>query len=646
MLSNANEYRVIEDSIGEPTIQKWRKRPRRLLLFVVVFLPLLAVAQIYIFLQPAVYSSKATVLTVAPTGIDEISAEKDTQHVVIQKQILIGQSLLEQTAQYLKEQNSANELTVDDLKAMLSVEPVAETNLVQLLAEGGQPHILQQTVNAWIAVYLRIRAHFISETTEKATAAISKEIALLEQQVEHDRKDVETFRLEHDILSEQSGDNQAHARLQGLNQSLNLALEEEVKTKAKLDTVRGALAEGKAVVPDNDSQALADMIKRAQQLREKVAGFQNQFTPEYIQLNPKLHTVVEQLAELEAKIGTKIKVGSRYAIQEAENNYLAARAAVKAIKLQMDEHKQTIAEYTSQFSKYQAMQEELLKLEALLQKTKQRLIEIEVKQRQQYPQVDVVEWASLPDKPIRPNYLLESVLAFAACLSLGLFVVWLVDYLYREQGNQSAVTLSGIHLYHDGAGREAFGMQDRRKKMVYDPVQLLQQDLRRELTQAEMSALFSAADPQASGVLCLLLNGFSIEEIANLTADDFDLEKRCIHVASRGRNIEMNRHSAALFNEDYLLAWGKYCEFNLQDIESMLTCAAIDAGLTEPEHINADKIRFSYMLYLVRQGIKLSDLAKVFGPISPARLVELGHFSPEQAGIPIEDIQLEFPVDI
>lgn len=646
MLSNANEYRIIEDSIGEPTIQNWRKRPRRLLLFAVVFLPLLAVAQTYIFLQPAVYSSKATVLTVAPTGIDEVSAEKDTQHVVIQKQILIGQSLLEQTAQYLKEQNSSSQLTVDDLKAMLSVEPVAETNLVQLLAEGGQPRILQQAVNAWIAVYLKIRAHFISETTEKATAAISKEIGLLEQQVDHDRKVVETFRLTHDILSEQSADNQAHARLQGLNRSLNLALEEEVKTKAKLDTVRGALAEGKAVIPDNDSQSLADMMKRAQQLREKVAGFQNQFTPEYIQLNPKLHTVVEQLAELEAKIGTKIKVGSRYAIQEAENNSAAARAAVKAIKLQMDEHKQQAAEYTSQFSKYQAMQEELLKLEELLQKTKQRLIEIEVKQRQQYPQVDVVEWASLPDKPIRPNYILESSIAFAACLSLGLFGVWIVDYLYREQGSQSAVTLSGIHLYHDGAGRNTFGLQERRKQMVYDPVQLLQQDLPRELTQAEISALSSAADPQASGVLCLLLNGFSTEEIGNLTVDDFDLEKSCIHVASRGRDIIMNRHSAALFTEDYLQAWRKHHEFNKQEIESMLTCAAIDAGLSGPEHINAEIIRFSYMLFLVRQGIKLSDLAKVFGPISPARLVELGRFSPEQAGIPIEDIDQEFPVDI
>jgi polysaccharide biosynthesis transport protein len=646
MLRNANEYRIIDNTIGEPTIQNWRKRPRRLLLFAIVFLPLLAVTQIFIFLQPAVYSSQATVSTVAPTGIDEVSAEKDTQHVVIQKQILISQPLLEQTVQYLKEQSPPTLLTVDNLKAMLSVEPVAETNLVQLVAEGGQPHVLQQAVNAWIAVYMKIRAHYISETTEKATAAINKEIALLDQQVEHDRKAVETFRLAHDILSEQSADNQAHARLQGLNQSLNLALDEEVKTRAKLDTVRSALAEGKAVVPDNDSQALADMMQRAQQLREKVAGFQSQFTPEYIQLNPKLHTVVEQLAELETKIGSKIKVGSRYAIQEADNNYAAARAAVKAIKLQMDEHKQKAAEYTSQFSKYQAMQEELLKLEELLQKTKQRLIEIAVKQRQQYPQVDVVDWASLPEKPIRPDYWLESAIAFAACLSLGLFVVWLVDYLYREQGTQSAVTLSGIHLYHDGADRSAFGLQDRRKKMVYDPVQLLQQDAPRELTQAEVWALFRAADQQTAGVLCLLLNGFSTEEIVALTVDDFDLEKSVIHIAARGRDIAMNRLTATLITADYLQTWPKPHEFNSQDIDSMLTCAAIDAHLAGPEHINTEIIRFSYMLYLVRQGIKLSDLAKVFGPIPPARLVELGRFSPEQAGIPIENIHLEFPLDI
>ena len=646
MFRNTNEYRIIENAYSESTIQKGHKRPRRFLIFLAAFLPLLVASQTYIFLQPAIYLSKAAVLTVAPTDIDSASATGDTQHVLIQKQILMSQSLLEQTLDYLKEKNKTILVTLDDLKAMLSVEPVAETNLVQLHAQGEQPSFLQKTVNAWIAVYLKTRASYIAETTEKVTAAINKEILLIEKQVEDKRKELESFRLAHDILSEESSDNQAHARLQGLNQTLNAALEEEVKTKAKLDTVRKAVSQGKAVVPDNDSQTLADMMKSAQLLREKVVELESQYTQEYILLNPNLHGIVNELASLEKKVAQKVKVGRSFATQEAENNYATARAAVKAIKLQMDEHKQKISEYTSQFSKYQALQDELVKLEALAQKTKQRLVEIDVKQRQQYPQVDVVEWASLPSKPIRPDYWLESTIAFAACLSLGLFTVWIAGYLSREESFQSPITFAGIHLHQDGTSREALAYQDRRKSIVHDPVQMLQQVMPRELTQSDVAALFMVADPQTKEILGLLLNGLSADEIASLTDDAFDLENQRIHIIARNRYLDMNRLAATLFTSESLKAWRQSIALTSQEIDALLTCAAIDGRLEAPEHFNTEMIRFTYMLFLVRQGIKLSDLSKVFGAISPARLVELGRFSPQQAGIPIEGIDLEYPVHL
>ncbi|NOT11025.1 MAG: integrase [Methylococcaceae bacterium] len=643
MFSKSSDYRLIEESYGGPG-QYRLKRPRRLLLFSVVFLPLLALTQALIFLQPAVYQSKATVLTVAPTDIDQSSATTDMQHVIIQKQILIGQSLLEQTVATLEQKKDAVHLTVDDLKAMLSVEPMTQTNLVQLLAEGRQPRTLQQVVNAWIDVYLKARADYIAEITEKVTAAINKEILLIASQVETKRMELKTFRLAHDILSEESSDNQAHARLQGLNQTLNTALEEEVKTKAKLDMVRAAVAEGKAVVPENDSQSLADMMYRAQLLREKVVEFQVQYTPEYIKLNPNLHAVVKELEELEKKIAEKVKTGRSYATQEAENNYAAARGAVRAIKLQMEQHKQQISEYTSQFAKYKALQEELLKLEELQQKTQQRLVEIEVKQREQYPQVDVVEWASLPEKPIRPDYWLESALAFAACLSLGLFAVWMADYLNQEQSTQHPVMLTGIHLHHNGARPDVLDGDERRKAMAYDPAKLLPQDVPGELLQAEVAALFRAADRQAIEILCLLFNGLSADEIVNLTVDCFDLENRQINVPLRGRRVPMNRLSIELFTGLSLESWRQTAALTLQDIDALLTCAAIDGRLASPEHMNTEIIRFSYMLYLVRQGIKLSDLAKVFGPIASTRLVELGRHSPERAGIPFESVNLDYPV--
>lgn len=93
------------------------------------------------------------------------------------------------------------------------------------------------------------------------------------------------------------------------------------------------------------------------------------------------------------------------------------------------------------------MLEELAKLEELQRQTRQRLVEIEVKQRQSNPQLDVVDWASLPDSPIRPDYPLQAAIAGAGCLALALLVVWLRDYLAKEPELATINSVTEFQLY-------------------------------------------------------------------------------------------------------------------------------------------------------------------------------------------------------
>ena len=653
MFKNTNTFPPLNNVYGDTTVPLSNSRPkRRLLLFFLVFPLLLATSEVYIFLQPAVYASKATVLTVAAPAIDDNVPNADPQHVNIQKQILLGQSLLEKTAEKLKRQPETAGITLDQLKVMLFADPVAETNLVQLSAEGEIPVTLQKIVNTWIDAYLDTRAGHVSANTNKATNTIRDEVSRLEQEVDVKRKQIDHFRIQHDISSVDSQDNQTHARLQGLNQSLNKALEDEIKAQAKLNTVRAALALGKAVVPENDSEILAEMTKRAQQLKEKANTIHSQYTADYIQLNPKLNLVTKELSDLERQIKDKVKMGATFALQEAENNYAAAQQAVNSIKEQMRAHKKETSEYTSQFGKFRALQEELVKLEELLQKTKQRLLEIEVKHRETSPQVDVVDWASLPIKPIRPHYLFQSLSALAASLAISLFVIWLREFLSRETETtvqtSPLVTLSGIHLYQEGlphnkAPQTVLGMPQRSEQLSHNPVNFLPNAPTRALTSKELQKLFHVADQRTTEVLCLLLNGLSADEITQLTANSFNPKNQTIHLATRNATIAMNRLCRALLNDNTLKTW-QIKPFTLEEVDGLLTCAAIDSRLHAPEQINSELIRFAYMVYLVKQGIKFSLLPKIFGSISSSRLLELGQFAPESSSASMEEINLDYPL--
>lgn len=378
---------------GKPRVRRWP-------VFLLIFLPCTLASQIYIFLQPAIYQSVATVLTMAATDLDQVSPAADVQHVSIQKQILLGSAILEKTAEHLQQHPDAGpSWTAEALRNLFAVTPQPETNLVQLQAEGPEPKFLQLAVNTWIDSYLKIRTAFIAKNTEKVVAELNEQLRRIARQVLGKRAEIEQFRLQHDILSTESADNQAHARLQGLNASLNKALEEEVKAKAKFDAIVDAISRNETVVPENDSQAMAVLLQQAEKLRDQLAAIEGQYTGEYIQLNPNLRRVREQLTEIEGKIAEKASTGKTFARQDAENNYAAAREAVLVIKQQMQAHKKQAADYTNQFAEHEAMQQELQRLETLQQDTQQRLVDIDVKQRQKYPQVDVVEWASLPESP-------------------------------------------------------------------------------------------------------------------------------------------------------------------------------------------------------------------------------------------------------
>ncbi|AMK76090.1 uncharacterized protein involved in exopolysaccharide biosynthesis [Methylomonas methanica] len=475
-----HDFRVVGDDFYHSNPMPWSHRLRRRTLFLLVLLPLLLISETYVFLQPAIFESQALVLTTAATDVDQTHAEADLEHVNIQKQVLLGQPVLEKTADTLKQQKDIEHPTVNQLKALFQVKPVAETNLVQLAAEGSHPQFLQMALNTWIKSYQQIRAEYIAEITDKASTTINAELTRIEQQVRDKRQEIELFRLQHDIVSLESTDNEAHARLQGLNNSLNAALEEEAKAKAKLDAIRAAIAEGKAVVPEADSQSLAVLTEKAERLRERLEAQRGQYTDEYIEFHPTLRNLKTQLAELEEKIASKEQVGSTYAVQEAENAYGAAHRTVLTIQKQMAEHKQKASEYTNQFAKHKAMQEELVKLEELLQQTKQRLVEIDVKQRQSNPQLDVVDWASLPDKPVKPDYGQDASIACVASLAIALIVVWLNDYLNKEPTLTTINSVTEFQLYHQSepkleneAHNEPLGFERvNRLRRADDPKQL------------------------------------------------------------------------------------------------------------------------------------------------------------------------------
>ena len=395
-----NRFNLQPDLIQRP----WFQSPR-FIIFVSVFLICVLTSQAYNYSRPAIYRSSATLLTSAMTAIDSESKAVDIQHVAIQKQILLGHELVAETLSRLKAANTSDAvltLTPADIQKLLNVEPIAQTNLVEIQAEGRDPEFLPLLINTWIDVYLDARAKDVQQLTANTKSIVEGELNGLSDKIDNARAELEMFRKINDISSTGRTENEPLARLNGLNDALNKASEDEVKAKTLLNAIKLAISRDQTVVPEQQRDSLQELEKSLQDLQEKLAEFDKRFTRDYLNKQPDLKVIPEQIKKLEAEIIKKREQGKKTALEEAENNYAAAQQNLAEIRAQLNESKKQAATFTSKFSEHDALKTNLEGLEKLYRETQERLVQIQTSHKEKYPQVTVISRAYLSTDPIRP----------------------------------------------------------------------------------------------------------------------------------------------------------------------------------------------------------------------------------------------------
>lgn len=629
-------------------------RPTRLVIFTAVFLFCLLLSCSIIFLQPAIYQSYATLLTVAKTAIDQASKEADIQHVAIQKQVLLGLELLTETANRLKKENTGAgaDLTPSAIRDMLDVRPIADTNLIEMVAEGSNPALLPLLINTWIDVYLDARAEEVARSKGSTIEIMQDELSTLTKKIELKRFELEQFRQNNAIVSAEQQDNEAPARLKGLTDSLNKASEEEVKAKARLEAIRKSIERGQTVVPNEDSRTLGALEKRAQELREQLEELDRQYTREYMALSPDLKVIPEKLESLENEIQHIRHKGQSIVVSEAEQEYAAARQTTRSIQEQLDQHRKKAAEFTARFTEHDALKSDLEELEQLYRDTQARLAQVEAQHTGKYPYVDVIEHAFLPHNPIRPDYLWNAMIAALASIFLGLAAIWIFEFLMHKEQEKLAIHLSGIHLHNQDNLNLSHDSLDALPSTPVNlsekAVQTLEHIRIHELTSQQITALFQSADHREKQLLVFLLSGLTLDEITGLQHDDIDLDNYSLTIRNINvpvRTIPLHPVLAELYGKHgYCLTDPAGNRLGQADLEALLNCMQIDAGLSAAQPVSAHILRNTYILYLVKQGIRLSDLEAVTGYISPTELSDYGIYAPPGVKQSIEAINLFYPV--
>ena len=99
-------------------------------------------------------------------------------------------------------------------------------------------------------------------------------------------------------------------------------------------------------------------------------------------------------------------------------------------------------------------------------------------------------------------------------------------------------------------------------------------------------------------------------------------------------------------NGDTVAGWKAAKEIGLdrEELDARLQLAALEGKLPDSDRITAQDLRHTYLVYLVKQGARLSELERIVGKMPSKTLLGYRRFSPDEPDKPLDEIFSVYPL--
>lgn len=613
------------------------RRNWRLPVFGAVFIIAAVAGLIYTYSRPAEYRAIAK-LTIIPAEKPPADANepvasngKGPDAFLTEVEFLTSRPALEELHGRLVAAGFAPLLSgadgVEALKRMISAHPESGTQIVELWAVGERNEILAPALNQLMAIYAAQRGEEFVSASADERAQTEEELAKYAASVAGKRKELENFRARYGIVSQERDENPAVARARGLGSALNAAQERAVNAQAKLRAIKAAIASGKAPTRAKDNPNLGAIEQRLAQAREQLSELERRYTQNYLKHEPEAVKLQKLIPVLESQLAQEKETSLQANLADAEQEAAQAQDALDRLKGQQAAEESSLQTFSSRFGEYKVLQEQLGNLETMQRRTAERLVRMEAREISRKPQFKIIEAAALPQSIWRPDYNRDAAIALATALGLGFLAAWLVEFLLAPRPEPFNVIVAPTPIAYPMATPTLIGESSpalidagpAQPQLPAPPPAV------RELNDAELRHLIDAAEEEARLALVGLLSGVSPDEIVEMRWADIDPEAQLLRIsrpapreipigAAIARWLGATKQNRQGQTDDRLLKRSAN-GIGTGHLEAIIAYAAHDAALENPAEITPAAIRHTYIAFLVRQGIRFSDLARIVGPL-------------------------------
>lgn len=320
-------------------------------------------------------------------------------------------------------QHLDRESIIASLRGAVAIEPVRNSRLVRVHADGSDPALAARIANTWAQTFIATNLERRFEASSYAKTFLEQQLAKTKEKLEESELQLNQYARQKQIVN--IDDNKTNLNAQALQEfatALAKAEQDRIKAEANYVEVRRNLNTSKDVLESKSVSALREAKSKLEtEYQEQLKVYKPGF--------PKMQQLQSQIDELDRKVKSESDLiassieGAAKAVLEAATNQ------EKQLRARADTAKRNVLEAQDQGIRYNILKREVDTNREIYNGLLQRLKEVGVAGGVGTNNVSVVDKADIPLFPYKPDVMRNALIGLLLGLLIGLGLAFLLEYL-------------------------------------------------------------------------------------------------------------------------------------------------------------------------------------------------------------------------
>ncbi|MBN2412643.1 AAA family ATPase [candidate division KSB1 bacterium] len=352
---------------------------------------------------------------------------------------------------------------VEKINEGISANSITGSDVIEIKVEATSPISAKYIANSITDILIQRNLEIVGKEAINVRSIIDKQLITYKEQLDRAEYNLKLYKEENKVTEVNQQAQEVLRRITEAENLLNQTITSLDAAKERLSNIQGRLEEErKGLVPS----VTKTTSLRAQNLRDKLIELQNQYTTlkvqEYSDNHPQMVSLKEQIEETKKNLlEESLKIASGETpidplsqIQRFVEESISLEIEIKTLEAQKTALSSVISNYESalntmpskelrlaQLMREKAVNEEIYTM--LLSKRE----ETKIAQAEIAGNIRIIDYAVLPDNPIKPKKILNLLVGLILGLSSGIGLSLLIEFMDENvKRAEDAERISGIKV--------------------------------------------------------------------------------------------------------------------------------------------------------------------------------------------------------